>query len=98
MLVGNPELGRGCDEIRPGLRRIAHGRHVVFYRRVAARFRGRRVLLLSLNEPADSGDEGLDAFFQTFVGGARLGGELLDALLQLAVGFAELYNPDGELI
>jgi toxin ParE1/3/4 len=28
----NPELGRACDQIRPGLRRMEHGRHVVFYR------------------------------------------------------------------
>jgi toxin ParE1/3/4 len=32
-LADNPELGRPCEEIRPGLRRIEHGRHVVFYRR-----------------------------------------------------------------
>jgi toxin ParE1/3/4 len=31
-LAGNPDLGRPCDEIRPGLRRIERGRHVVFYR------------------------------------------------------------------
>lgn len=28
----NPELGRACDSVRPGLRRMEHGRHVVFYR------------------------------------------------------------------
>jgi toxin ParE1/3/4 len=32
MLAANPALGRACDEIRPGLRRMEHGRHVVFYR------------------------------------------------------------------
>ena len=31
-LADNPELGRACDDIRPGLRRMEHGRHVVFYR------------------------------------------------------------------
>jgi toxin ParE1/3/4 len=31
-LGDNPELGRACDQIRPGLRRMEHGRHVVFYR------------------------------------------------------------------
>ena len=31
-LADNPELGRACDHIRPGLRRMEHGRHVVFYR------------------------------------------------------------------
>jgi toxin ParE1/3/4 len=28
----NPLLGRACDEVRPGLRRMEVGRHVVFYR------------------------------------------------------------------
>jgi toxin ParE1/3/4 len=32
LLAGNPALGRACDEIRPGLRRMEQGRHVVFYR------------------------------------------------------------------
>jgi toxin ParE1/3/4 len=32
-LAHNPELGRACDDVRPGLRRLEHGRHVVFYRR-----------------------------------------------------------------
>ena len=32
MLADNPSLGRPCDDIRPGLRRIEHGKHVVFYR------------------------------------------------------------------
>jgi toxin ParE1/3/4 len=29
----NPALGRLCDDVRPGLRRLEHGMHVVFYRR-----------------------------------------------------------------
>ena len=32
MLADNPALGRRCDRIRPGLRRLEHGRHVIFYR------------------------------------------------------------------
>ncbi|MGD0367053.1 MAG: type II toxin-antitoxin system RelE/ParE family toxin [Acidobacteriaceae bacterium] len=40
-LAGNPMLGRACDEIRPGLRRMQEGRHVIFYRR---RERGIRVI------------------------------------------------------
>ena len=32
MLAGNPALGRSCDNVRPGLRRLEHGKHVVFYR------------------------------------------------------------------
>lgn len=31
-LANNPELGRACDDIRPGLRRMEHGQHVIFYR------------------------------------------------------------------
>jgi len=31
-LSDNPVLGRLCDEVRPGLRRLKHGKHVVFYR------------------------------------------------------------------
>jgi toxin ParE1/3/4 len=29
-LADHPELGRACDEIRSGLQRMEHGRHVVF--------------------------------------------------------------------
>jgi len=32
MLPGNPALGRTCDSIHPGLRRMEHEKHVVFYR------------------------------------------------------------------
>jgi toxin ParE1/3/4 len=32
MLADNPTLGRACDDVRPGLRRMECGRHVVFYR------------------------------------------------------------------
>lgn len=32
-LIGaNPGLGRACDEVRPGLRRMVAGGHVIFYR------------------------------------------------------------------
>ena len=32
MLADNPTLGRRCDDVRPDLRRMECGRHVVFYR------------------------------------------------------------------
>ncbi|MBZ5677661.1 MAG: type II toxin-antitoxin system RelE/ParE family toxin [Acidobacteriia bacterium] len=32
MLADNPEAGRACEDIRRGLRRMEHGRHVIFYR------------------------------------------------------------------
>ena len=31
-LAENPNLGRPCDHIRSGLRRITEGKHVIFYR------------------------------------------------------------------
>ena len=34
-LADNPALGRSCDYVRPGLRRMEQGKHVVFYRRQA---------------------------------------------------------------
>jgi toxin ParE1/3/4 len=36
MLADNCALGRSSDHIRPGLRRMESGRHVVFYREDAA--------------------------------------------------------------
>ena len=44
MLADNPALGRACDDIRPGLRRMEHGRHVVFYRQAAASILVSRIL------------------------------------------------------
>lgn len=32
MLAENPALGRPCDDVRSGLRRMEHGKHVIFYR------------------------------------------------------------------
>ena len=32
LIADNPALGRSCDEIRPGLRRMKQGKHVVFFR------------------------------------------------------------------
>jgi len=31
-IARNPLLGRSCEEIRTGLRRMEQGRHVIFYR------------------------------------------------------------------
>jgi toxin ParE1/3/4 len=31
-LADNPASGRSCDDVRCGLRRLEHGKHVVFYR------------------------------------------------------------------
>jgi toxin ParE1/3/4 len=32
-LADNPAAGRFCDHVRPGLRRMEQGKHVVFFRR-----------------------------------------------------------------
>ncbi len=44
MLAANPTLGRPCDYVRPGLRRLEHGRHVVFYRQEAGGILVSRIL------------------------------------------------------
>ena len=31
-LASNPLIGRSCDEVKPGLRRMEKGKHVLFYR------------------------------------------------------------------
>jgi len=31
-LANNPGLGRHCGQVRPGLRRMEQGKHVLFYR------------------------------------------------------------------
>ncbi len=31
-VAASPLLGRECNDVRPGLRRIEHGSHVIFYR------------------------------------------------------------------
>ena len=31
-LADNPALGRPCDDVRPDLRRIEHGKQFIFYR------------------------------------------------------------------
>ena len=32
-LADNPAAGRPCDHVRPGLRRMEQGKHVIFFRR-----------------------------------------------------------------
>lgn len=48
MLADNPALGRPCDEVRPGLRRKEHGRHVVFFRAEAESILISRILHQSM--------------------------------------------------
>jgi toxin ParE1/3/4 len=43
-IANNPELGRPCDEIRPGLRRMECGSHVIIYRLTKATIVVSRIL------------------------------------------------------
>ena len=60
-LSDNPALGRLCDEIRPGLRRLQHGKHVVFYRQEGTSILVSRILhqrmLPELHSIEDQDDE-----------------------------------------
>lgn len=47
-LAENPMLGRRCDEIRPGLRRMKQGKHVIFYRPFESGIRVSRILHQSM--------------------------------------------------
>src|ERR1700690_2764383 len=44
MLADNPSLGRLCDDVRPGLRRHEHGKHVLFYRQARSSIVVSRIL------------------------------------------------------
>ena len=43
-LAADPASGRSCDQLRPGLRRIEHGKHVVFFRVEKGRILVSRIL------------------------------------------------------
>jgi toxin ParE1/3/4 len=47
-LARNPRLGRACEEIRPGLRRMEEGRHAIFYRPEGAGILVSRILHQSM--------------------------------------------------
>lgn len=58
-LADNPALGRACDDVRPGLRRMEYGRHVVFYREDSGGILVSRILhQRMLPERQAIGDEG----------------------------------------
>ena len=61
MLADDPVLGRVSDDVRPGLRRMEHGRHVVFYREVAGGILVSRILhqlMLPERQSIDDEDDG----------------------------------------
>ena len=47
-LADNPALGRACNEVRVGLRRLEHNKHVLFYRQVRGGICVSRVLHRSM--------------------------------------------------
>ncbi len=56
-LADNPSLGRPCDIVRPGLRRLEHGKHVIFYRQDRTSILISRILHQSMMpERHDTGD------------------------------------------
>jgi toxin ParE1/3/4 len=60
LLADNPALGRQCDEIRSGLRRMKQGKHVVFYRQEPGGMLIFRILhqsMLSENQAIDDEDD-----------------------------------------
>jgi toxin ParE1/3/4 len=61
MVADNPRLGRACEDIRPGLRRMDRGRHVVFYREEAGGILVSRILhqrMLPERQAIDDEDDG----------------------------------------
>ena len=61
MLADNPALGRSCDDVRPGVRRMECGRHVVFYREDARGILVSRILhqrMLPDRQAIDEYDDG----------------------------------------
>jgi toxin ParE1/3/4 len=53
MLLENSRLGRDCGRIRSDLRRMEHGKHVVFYRLVDGGIRVSRILHQSMSPRPD---------------------------------------------
>jgi len=47
-LAASPLLGRSCDEVSLGLRRMEQGRHVIFYRQVSGGIAVSRILHRSM--------------------------------------------------
>lgn len=57
MLADNPALGRMSNDIRTGLRRMEHGRHVIFYREAAGSILISRILHRSMLPERQSIDD-----------------------------------------
>ena len=64
LIADNSALGRPCDEIRPGLRRMEQGKHVVFYREDPGGILISRILhqrMLPENQAIDDEDDTPDS-------------------------------------
>jgi toxin ParE1/3/4 len=64
LIADNPALGRPCNEIRPGLRRIEEGKHVLFYREDPGGILISRILhqrMLPENQSIDDEDDTPDS-------------------------------------
>lgn len=57
-LADNPRLGRKCDEVRAGLRRMKCGQHVLFYRQEAGGILISRILHQRMLPDQHAMDEG----------------------------------------
>jgi toxin ParE1/3/4 len=59
-LANNPALGRRCDDIRPGLRRHEHGKHVLLFRQERGGILISRILhqrMLPERQPIDDDED-----------------------------------------
>jgi toxin ParE1/3/4 len=65
MLADNPSLGRSCDHVRKGLRRIESGQHVVFCRVDARGILISRILHQRMLPKRYSMDDDADGSFGT---------------------------------
>jgi toxin ParE1/3/4 len=64
LIADNPALGRPCDEVRPALRRMEQGKHVVFYREETGGILISRILhqrMLPENQAIDDEDDTPDS-------------------------------------
>ncbi|QDW66095.1 type II toxin-antitoxin system RelE/ParE family toxin [Luteimonas granuli] len=55
-LARNPAMGRACDDILQGYRRLPHGAHVIYYRQIA----GQEVMIVRILHGAMDAEAYLD--------------------------------------
>lgn len=52
-LAANPMMGRACDEIRAGYRKLPHGSHVIYYKQAAGALLIVRILHATMDVDAN---------------------------------------------